>query len=359
MRSCAGGAVNELDQALSRIHECGFEYGAGETNHASMVVGALDALGHKALIEAFLDAYLPRLVLLEAGTAIPPEAQSDALGSARAEDWLKTFEIESASLGWSDLLRRRLPGLLSGALADGMHAPDRLSRAVRNLEEADSPERRSELIFSLSYWASRYVALPVQAGARAEKGCSPARILAELDENPSSIQGFETLSDGLARLKEALSYRACLERADLDGRGTSEFLSHLCAEAAGQYLRHPQNRLPYLQGMIGASGFRSLLSYLDAEHTKPALGAALHCVAAVHSLYGHAVETSTPNPEAIKLAESWDEMRYRASCSLAEHVIELTEACWREDRIRPDDRFRMAAADAILELGFSHGGRGG
>ena len=61
----------------------------------------------------------------------------------------------------------------------------------------------------------------------------------------------------------------------------------------------------------------------------------------------------------LKLSESWDEMRYRAACSAQEHVIRLAEVCWREDQICSEDVFRWVAADAILELGFSHGGRGG
>jgi hypothetical protein len=58
------------------------------------------------------------------------------------------------------------------------------------------------------------------------------------------------------------------------------------------------------------------------------------------------------------VAECPDEIRYRAACSVEEHSIKLTEACLREDEIRPDERLRQAAADAALEIGSSHAARG-
>ena len=351
--------MNELDQALSRIHLCSFEYGVGETSHAAMVVGALDALGHKSLIEAFLDVYLPRLGLLGDGEVIPSEARSTALGSVPGEDWLRTLEVESESAGWQDLLRQQLPVLLEGAFGVGLYGSQRASWAVRNLEVEDSAERRTELLFALSYWASRYVPVPVRAGLDPERGWTPRRILAEFAGSRPSADGFETRSDALASLSGSTPYQDSLKRADLDDQDPSDFLSELCAEAAGLYLENPEHRLVYAHGLIGASGFRYLIPYLGLRETKSAMGVALHSVAAPHSLYGGSGGRVSPAPEAQPLSESWDEMRYRAACSLSEPVTELTEVCWREDQIHPDPRFRLAAADAILELGFSRGGRGG
>ena len=351
--------MDELDQALSRIHFCSFEYGAGQTSHAAMVVGALEALGHKSLIEAFLDVYLPRLGLLEEGRPIPPESRGAALGSASGEDWLRTLEIDSGSGDWRNLLREQLPILVAGGFGAGIYGSNRTSWAIRNLELGDSAERRAELLFALSCWASRYSPLPVRAGEHGERGWTPDRILAELEVAPSSVDEFGNLSAALESLSDSLSYQALLAQADLDTREPPDFLSDLCVEAAGLYLGHPEHRLSYLYGLVGASGFRSLLPYLDAGDTKRALGAALHCVAGPHHLCHGSGRMETPSQEARSLAESWDEMRYRAACSLSEDVVELTEVCFREDQIHPDSRFRLAAADAILELGFSRGGRGG
>ncbi len=331
----------------------------GETSHAAMMVGALEALGHKSLIEAFLDVYLPRLGLLGDGELIPSEARSTALGSARGEDWLRTLEVESGSAGWRDLLHEQLPVLVEGAFGAGLYGSHRASWAVRNLELEDSAERRTELLFALSYWASRHVPVPVRAGLEPERGWTPNRILAEFDGTPASAGGFENQADAWASLSDSTLYQDSLKRADLDARDPSDFLSELCAEAAGLYLANPEHRLVHAHGLIGASGFRYLIPHLDSQGTKSALGAALHSVAAPHSLYGGSGRRVSPAPEAQPLSESWDEMRYRAACSLSEPVTELTEVCWREDRIHPDPRFRLAAADAILELGFSHGGRGG
>ncbi len=351
--------MNELDQALTRIHPYSFEYGTGLTSHASMVAGALEALGHSALIEAFLDVYLPRLELLGEGREIPREGQPRAFGSGGGEDWLRTFAVEMESVSWRDLLRSRLPELLPGALGAAMHGPDRLAHAVRSLEKKDSAERRTELLFGLAYWASRYTELSAEAGLRADKGRGPAIVLRELDPVPLESSQLETISEAMGYLDKEVGYCASLERADLDSGSASEFLSGLCAEASGQYLCHPQARLPYLHGIVGASAFRCLIPYLEADPARLGLGAALQCVTSIHSLYGQPEEAFSPEPEMQRLSGSWDEMRYRAACSVEEHVIELTEVCWREDQICPDERFRMAAADAILELGFSRGGRGG
>ena len=351
--------MNELDQALSRIHPYAFEYGAGLTNHASMVAGALEALGHSALIEAFLDVYLPRLELLGEGREISPEEQFRALGSGRGEDWLRTLTVELESVSWRDLLRSRLPELLPGALGAAMHGPDRLAHAVRNLEKEDSAERRTELLFALAYWASRYTELPAQAGLHADKGRGPAIVIRELAPVLLEPNQLETISSAMKFLDQEVGYCASLERADLDSGSASEFLSGLCAEASGQYLLNPQARLPYLHGIVGASAFRCLIPYLETDRARLCLGAALQCVTSIHTLYGESKEEFPPDPERQRLSDSWDEMRYRAACSVEEHVIELTEVCWREDQICPDQRFRMAAADAILELGFSRGGRGG
>ena len=38
----------------------------------------------------------------------------------------------------------------------------------------------------------------------------------------------------------------------------------------------------------------------------------------------------------------------RAAASLEEHVIKFAEACLREDEARPDPRWRLAAADAVI-----------
>ena len=50
------------------------------------------------------------------------------------------------------------------------------------------------------------------------------------------------------------------------------------------------------------------------------------------------------------LAENWDEIRYRAACSIQEHAIKMVEACFRVDAGKPDPIFRLAAADAALRL---------
>ena len=71
-----------------------------------------------------------------------------------------------------------------------------------------------------------------------------------------------------------------------------------------------------------------------------------HPVTAVASRNAEGVE----DLEVERCAESLDEVRYRAACSLQEHAIPFAAACLREDAIAPNPRLRLAAADAALRL---------
>ena len=345
--------MNEFNRALLRIHDLDFEYGHGLTNHAPMAVEALHVLGHDALIDAFLDAYLPRLRLIGEGSLIPLKEQASALGCRSPEDWLETLCAESEHTNWKDLLRRHLPRLMPGAFAAAMHGPIRLAHAVRALEEEESSERQRELTSGLAYWAACFHALPGRVGCEPEAGRGPARVLEELEAIPRKQGHTGLISEAARRVEGHPGFLSAMTRADLESELPANFLSDLAGEAAGLYLRNPDNRIAYLHGVTGVSALRLLVPYLEEGFIKESLGVALECVATLHAVYGDSTPSVAPGPELLRLAESWDEMRYRAACSLEEHVIKLTEACWREDRIRRDDRFRMAAADVILALGPS------
>ena len=83
----------------------------------------------------------------------------------------------------------------------------------------------------------------------------------------------------------------------------------------------------------------------------------LQSVAALHAVYGENGEKGgnldveeTIDAEVRQTSENWDEIRYRAACSIQEHAIKMTEACFRADQLDPDPIYRIAAADAALRL---------
>lgn len=342
--------MNEVDQSLRRIHELGFEYGGGLTNHAPMAVEALHVLGHDALIDAFLDIYLPRLPLIGEKSSILLNDSTCALGAGRPEDWLEILGSEFGDASWQEILKQQLPRLTQGAFAGAMHGPIRVAHAVRALEEEASSERERELIFGLAYWSATFQPLPGRTGFASEAGRGPARVLGEL-KSVASEEGPRGLISDAARCVEGCpDFASAMERADLKCAPPSLWLSELCAEAAGLYLRNPDSRIAYLHGVTGVSALRLLTPYMGASLIEQAMGEALKCVATLRAVYLDVPLERALDPDWLRLSESWEEMRYRAACSLEEHVIKLTEVCWREDRFRSDERFRLAAADAILSL---------
>lgn len=354
--------MSELDDALERFHLGALEYAGGFSNHGPMVAEALQALGHASLIPAWVDVYAARLPAREQGVAIAVDAHEAALGGGRDGDWIATFEAELAAADWSDVLSSWLPRLAPGLFAAAGHGALRTAHAVRSLEREETPVRRRELAVGLGYWASRYQALPGRPGARAEAGCGPADVLREIPMlDPSSRRpGF--ITDAVLALDAMPAFAQTIERFDPEAMPASAALSEICATVAGHYLDHPEARIAYAHSVTVPSALRLLGSYLDPDSLEVALGYALQAAAALHATNGHArVHDGAPDVQAEleALAGRADEIRYRAACSLEEHAIKLTEACLREDAIRPDARLQLAAADAATEMGVSRGGRGG
>ena len=96
--------MSNFDEALERLHLVDLEYAGGLANHGPMGVEALEALGHQALIPAFMDLYVPRLPVAVPGTPMDERACEDALGRIeRRGDWVATWE---ARLERGDLFRR-------------------------------------------------------------------------------------------------------------------------------------------------------------------------------------------------------------------------------------------------------------
>ena len=95
---------------------------------------------------------------------------------------------------------------------------------------------------------------------------------------------------------------------------------------------------------------RLIAPYLAEQDACLGAAYALQAVGGLHSIYGERGTSPEDDAEVIRVSEDWDEIRYHAACSIQEHSIKMVEACWREDRQRPDPIFRRAAADAALKI---------
>ncbi len=345
--------LTDLDHALARFCLTEFEYSGGLSNHGPMVAEALHALGHAALIDAWLDLYFPRLRIREEGQPIPLQMREQAFGRSSAEDWASTFESLAAHSSWRALLRDWLPRLLPGFFAAAGHGPIRVGHAIRALEEAETPPRLQEFCLALGYWASRFLSLPGAPDVDSDRSRGPAEVLKTLEFIPLGRRGQGLLVDAAEILKGESGFASSLNRLDLWSSPLDIYLSEICATAAGLYLANPHARVAYAHAITAPAALRLFAPHLEEEEFRRGIFFALQTVSALHATHGSIRPAPLAEHESPAAWKSWDEMRYLAACSLEEHVIKLTEACWREDRIRPDPRFRLAAGDAIRNLGRS------
>lgn len=344
--------MSNFDDALERFQQVGLEYAGGLANHGPMGAEALECLGHQAKIPAFVDVYAPRLPPLERGTPIPSAGFGEALGDiTRAPDWISTFEALVEADGVASVLARHVPGLLPGLFAAAGHGLLRVVHGLRAIERKDDATRRREVAHGLAYWAARYQTLPGEpggavAGARLDDALDAWPLLGEAEARKGYF--FEVVGrlDGWAPFTEAVA-AAPLPAPD----AIEAWLDVLCRRAAMLYVANPAARIAYVHALTIPSGLRFLLPFLAEPDRFTACGHALQAVGALHSVFGDAEAEPEDDEEVLRVAGDWDEARYHAACSIQEHAIKMTEACWREDARNSDPAFQRAGADAALKVG--------
>ncbi len=349
----------DLDDAYERFLLVDFEYGAGFANHGPMAVEALESIGHPALIPAFVDSYAPRILAAPTGRIPSQDELAGALGQPeRAADWAVHFEAQLARGDWREVALPAIHGLLPGLAAAAGHGLLRTVHALRALERDDNPIRRRELARGLAYWSANFRRLPGEPGCSTgsdgrggDASSDPGTLLHALEQVPDCDRSPETFVESLGRLDALGAFRAAIEAFPRPAAAAvDEFLGRLVRAAAGLYIAHPTARIAYVHAVTIPSAVRWLAPRLEPEDASRAAGFALQAVAAFHALFGATPAREQVDDEVARVAGSWDEIRYRAACSLEEHAVKLAEACWREDRLGPDPRLRFAAADAALRL---------
>ena len=350
----------DLDDALERLHHCGFEYGMGFANHGPMAAEALVELGHPALLVGWTDLYPPRLPEIERGRALAASELEAARGDiTRLPDWVVSFEERVEARPWRECLRAELPPLLPGLFAAAAHGMLRVAHAVRALERGETATRRRELAHGLAYWAARYEELPGEPGSRAR--CGPDTAFEALPVVPLAERKGGLFTDAVASLGDLAGFCDAIEAFDPRAVAPEAWLTSLCRFAAGRYLENPGARIAYVHTLTAPSALRLLLPFLEEADARRALGYAFQTVVALHAVSAGAPEDPAdssgawgkPPPtrdEIERVAGDEAELRYRAACSLEEHAIKFTAACLVEDALAPDPVFRLAAADAALTL---------
>ena len=241
--------------------------------------------------------------------------------------------------------------LLPGLFAAAGHGLLRVVHGLRALEQKDDAARRREIAHGLAYWAARYQTLPGKPGAAAGGGSLDA-----------ALDGWPLLGEAEARagyffsvvrrLDDWTPFAEAVESIPLPAAdGVDAWLDTLCRRAAGLYVAHPAARIAYVHALTIPSGLRILLPHLEAHDRVAACGHVLQAVGALHSMFGDPKSEPEDDEEVLRVAGDWDETRYHAACSIQEHAIKMTEACWREDLRNPDPIFQRAGTDAALKVG--------
>lgn len=292
----------DLDQALARFQQCGFEYGTGVPNYGPMAAAGLVELGHDSLLVGLVDVYAPRLPDMSVGRPIPANERAPARGlRERHGDWLASFEADLAERTWKDVLRSEVPQLIPGLGSASVHGLLRTALAVQVLSREETPIRRRELAYGLAHWAGNF-----EAGSAA---------------------GPVMTGD----------VRETIQRA--------------CVAAATRYLDEPDERAANTVGVTAPAALALLAPHLDDDVLHEALARLASLVPdSPVPVKGPSRADSIDDEEVARCAESPGEISYRAACSLQEHAIPFVAACLRHDPTQTCRVLRTAAADAALRL---------
>jgi hypothetical protein len=333
-----------IEQALEMMGGCGPEFGAfGLSNHGPMAAEALIAMGRGDAVEPWVARYRKRLVDRPPNVApIPKDGWREAFGQLeRVSDWEDFFARELDTAPWREVLETWIPRLAIGTMAAATHGLIRTAHAVRSLaaEEA-SPERKAELASGLAYWAARYQAVP---GTPTEVTPRlPSEALPDVPIFPTYLRKPRPTSifSAVAELDDFPPFARVIDLA-APGDDLSAWISDLTTTMARLYLENAgPASIPYVHTVTAPSALRMFMPHLSPATTRIAARYAWQACAAIHSRghYPHAVVMPEHPPSREDLID-------RAVFSGDEHAIKFTEACLREDALRPEAAFLAGPLD--------------
>lgn len=340
---------DDYDRALARIHAHADEDARGFTNHAPMAIDALVALGRPEAIDPFLDGYLGDFPAWRAGQPLADAELPGARGRLeRGPDWAATWDRRLLQAhDWRPVLGEALAGLAPALFSAAAHGLLRTAHAARSLERRDTSVRRRELGRALGYWCASYQTLPGRPGRAERPDLDVAALIEGLDVVDPEERRFGLFTEGVGVLAARPSFTEAIERLRVPERIDGAAVSDATAAMLDAYLENPGLRIAYVHTITAPSALRLLVPHADETTGRALFGHGVQAMAALHAI------SSRPTPwrptAALQaLADDEASLRSRAAGSLEEHVIKFVEACLREHAARPDARWRMAAADAVL-----------
>ncbi len=240
-----------LDDALVLIAALSPEYADELSDHAPMVVEALDRLGRSSLIETYLAKTLPKR---------RPKGQEANPALASFEPLAREAHHDIARVGWSKALAAWMPRLAPGLAGAAFHGTLRVAHAVRASAREDTPARRVELSRALAYAITRGQELP--RASEAARGATLMQVLEEIEPSPQAMQQRSGL------ISSALAERASAHRtmassvARLRLPEPAAAADELCAAALSMFLHAdylPTATFTLLHAVTGMEAVRTLV----------------------------------------------------------------------------------------------------
>jgi hypothetical protein len=351
-----------INDALERMFDIGFRTEEFGSVHGPMVAEAITALGRNDAVAPWIDVYktkwhnIPAPPKQTAIDASKPAEWQRALGDpSRMSDWYELFLKEIEEKAWQDVLKTWAPVLIAGSAGGLTHGLIRTAHAVRSLQ-GDPPTKLQidELARGLTYWAASYRAVSGNADAYGTLSLEQALVrLPRFD--PTSAAPVVT--DVIARFRalgELPGFTDTVENLEAVSNADEAISRHTAAIARILVAHTELRQVTFIQvvhALTSASAMRTILPYFPDAFGPWAYRRVWQVSAAILTQIGHVLRSELKlNPELSEPKLQIDELVDRAIAHKEEHVIKLTEACLREDRIRPDPAYRAAAEAALQRI---------
>jgi len=319
----------DLHHQLEASLAFGPSYGTGFSNHLPMALHAAWELG--ALPERLAEQVsheAAKLKPMPTPTQGGAEDWRELLGQREAyADLRALIDADIRARGAEAVLRSHVPVLINSPHAALFHGMIRTAHAFESGHEG-------EIGAALASWASAWNMLP--AGRALEQ-----KLDFERWQSALRVQG--TPPDGRPlgeRVRESARGPVYADLADALQDQTHWALrrEELIGMALDAYLA--SRNFVALHLITGLRALRALApfvpewpdvqAWMTRAFTAGWLGSGL-----------------VLRPHELPEAAPWPVLRQKALDQLDDHVIKLVHACWQEDRLRPDARWRKAAALAL------------
>jgi hypothetical protein len=327
-----------LRQLLTRNHGLRPEYGPGYSNHVSMGLYALSALGGSSQqLRAFADESWGPLEPLPkaAGPAVSRERFQSHLGQRAAlNGYRNLFQREVSQQGRAATLERYLPQLLPGLGTAAFHPLIRTGYGVRFGDAR-------EVADGLAYWATAYMPLGPLAAARSSTAGSEAEPGVLLQRLREARQGKDSGTGSglvLERMREAANVPEFGPTvAALQPR--EDTLRKLAA-AALQLYTLTDGDFTALHAVTGTHALRMLWPHVSQKEL--AVRYLWQALAAAYLTVG--TPALSPAKPVAGEAPGWPQLVAKVLASTDEHDLKLVDVAREEGAFYQDAGYRRAAA---------------